>query len=244
VYLSYYGTRVETCPAAGRGILRERYGIAGHQKIVGNASFIYAPKWYLGQRRGLKAHEDLIDALGIVIRQRSDVVGMLIGGSFMKSLWYEESLRKRARAVGGDRIVMTGYMPVEKIRQAWPEFDLAVHVPTSENCGGVMEPMLAGVPIIASRVGGLPELVIDGVTGTTVPPKNPAELARQILLSLTAKDRGRQFAAKGQNLVARTFAVERTAREVFDIYSHALRLRTERPVEFDPENAIAAASAA
>jgi hypothetical protein len=50
-------------------------------KIVGNANFMYPPKWYLGQRIGLKAHEDVIDALGLVTKQRSDVLGVLIGGT-------------------------------------------------------------------------------------------------------------------------------------------------------------------
>jgi glycosyltransferase involved in cell wall biosynthesis len=243
LYLSYYGTSVHP-PSNKAGLLRKRYGIEKHRKIVGNANFIYPPKWYLGQRRGLKAHEDVIDALGMVLRRRSDVTGILIGGSFLKGSWYEKSLRKRAQAAGGDRIIMTGYMPAGEVRQVWPEFDVAVHVPTSENCGGVVEPMLAGVPVIASRVGGLPELVIDGLTGTTVPPRQPAELARQILCALGSGERCAALAGNGRDLVARTFSVERTSAEVLDIYSHVLKLRDERPVSFDPASVLVNAAAA
>lgn len=243
LYLSYYGTRTHP-PCDKAGLLRKRYGIDKHRKIVGNANFIYPPKWYLGQSRGLKAHEDVIDALGMVLRQRSDVTGILIGGSFLKSSWYEKSLRKRAQAAGGDRIIMTGYMPAGEVRQVWPEFDVAVHVPTSENCGGVVEPMLAGVPVIASRVGGLPELVIDGLTGTTVPPRQPAELARQILCSLRSRERCAALAGNGRHLVARTFSVERTSAEVLEIYLHVLKLRAERPVPFDTASVLVNAAAA
>src|ERR1035437_450540 len=168
LYLSYYGFRIGTCPTARTGLLRKRFGIADHMKVVGNANFIYPPKWYLGQRIGLKAHEDVIDALGLVVRQRPDVMGVLIGGTFTGSQWYERRLQARASAVGGGRILMTGYVPPEEVRRVWPDFDVAVHVPTSENCGGVVEPLLATVPTIAGRVGGLPDVVIDGLPGTLV----------------------------------------------------------------------------
>ena len=50
-------------------------------------------------------------------------------------------------------------------------------MPISENCGGVIELLAAGVPTVASRVGGLPEVVHDGVTGWTVPWRSPGAAA-------------------------------------------------------------------
>jgi glycosyltransferase involved in cell wall biosynthesis len=234
LYLSYYGIPCGACPTVRTGVLRRRYGIADHMKIVGNANFIYPPKWYLGHRIGLKAHEDVIDALGLVIEQRPDVVGVLIGGAAPKSAWYEQRLRERARAVGGDRIVMTGYLPVEEIRQMWPDFDIAVHVPISENCGGVGEPMLAGVPTIAGRVGGLPEVVIDGVTGTLVPTRQPEELARAILRVLSSPGHYLELAKNARALLLRMISTERTAKEILDIYTHVLKLGEKAPRRFDP----------
>jgi glycosyltransferase involved in cell wall biosynthesis len=233
LYLSYYGTRTRACPMARAGLLRKRYGIADHMKIVGNANFIYPPKWYLGQRVGLKAHEDVIDALGLVVRQRPDVMGVLIGGTFTGSQSYERRLQARASAVGSGRILMTGYVPLEEIRRMWPDFDVAVHVPTSENCGGVIEPMLAGVPTIAGRVGGLPEVVIDGLTGKLVGIRDPHELARAVLNVLDDQEHYRGLARVGRNLVGTMFGVQRTAREVFEIYGHILDTSYPQPPEFD-----------
>jgi glycosyltransferase involved in cell wall biosynthesis len=220
-------------PTARTGLLRRRYGIADHMKVVGNANFIYPPKWYLGQRIGPKAHEDVIDALGLIIRHRSDVIGVLIGGTFAGSRRYEGSLRSRANAAGGGRIIMTGYLPSEEIRRMWPDFDVAVHVPTSENCGGVGEPLLAAVPTIAARVGGLPEVVVDGITGKVVGIHDPQELAQAVLSILENQEHYCGLARVGRELVRTMFDVQRTAREVYGIYRHILDVRYPRPTEFD-----------
>jgi glycosyltransferase involved in cell wall biosynthesis len=233
LYLSYYGIPAGACSTERTGLLRKRYGIADHMKIVGNANFIYPPKWYLAQRIGLKAHEDVIDALGLVIQQRSDVIGVLIGGSPPGSAWYERSLQERARAAGGGRILMTGYLPVEEIRQMWPDFDVAVHVPISENCGGVGEPMLAGVPTIAGRVGGLPEIVIEGRTGTLVRIRHPEELAGAVLRVLGSPEHYLELANHGRALLQRLLSTERIAKEVFEIYGYILGLREYPPSQFD-----------
>jgi glycosyltransferase involved in cell wall biosynthesis len=115
----------------------------------------------------------------------------------------------------------------------WPDFDVAVHVPTSENCGGVIEPMLAGVPTIAGRVGGLPEVVIDGLTGKLVGIRDPHELARAVLNVLDDQEHYRGLARVGRNLVGTMFGVQRTAREVFEIYGHILDTSYPQPPEFD-----------
>lgn len=233
LYLSYYGMPVISHPTSREGILRRRYGIADSTKIVGNANFIYPPKRYLGQRIGLKAHEDVIDALGIVFRERPDVMGVLIGGTFLGSTRYERRLQARAREVGNGRILMTGYIPSGEVRRMWPDFDVAVHVPISENCGGVVEPLLATVPTIAGRVGGLPEVVMDGITGRLVPIRSSRRLAEVVLDVLGNEDHHRDLAQVGCTLVRTMFDIRRTAREIFDIYHHVLGSAHSRPDEFD-----------
>jgi len=233
VYLSYYGIPAGVCRPARSGRLRKRYGIADRTKIVGNANFMYAPKYHLGQWIGVKAHEDAIDALAMVVRQRSDAMGVLIGGAVGQSSAYERRLRERARRAAGDRILMTGYLPMEEVRQMWPDFDVAVHVPISENCGGVGEPMLAGVPVIAGRVGGLPEIVIEGLTGTLVPVRRPAELAAAALRVLDAPDRYRRLAENGRALVQRLTDTNRIAGEIVGIYRHVLGMSPLAPEAFD-----------
>lgn len=233
LYLSYYGTRIRAAMGERKGLLRQRYGIAPGMKIVGNANFIYPPKWYVGQRIGLKAHEDVIDALGLVVRRRPDVMGILIGGTFTDTQWYERRLQARAADVGAGRILMTGYLPQEDIVEMWADFDVAVHVPISENCGGVVEPLAAAVPTIAGNVGGLPEVVIDGRTGRLVGVRDPGKLAETLLEVLDDEPHYRKLALAGRELVGTMFEVQRTAREVFDIYGNILDPRYPRLPSFD-----------
>jgi glycosyltransferase involved in cell wall biosynthesis len=115
--------------------------------------------------------------------------------------------------------------------------DCAVHVPLSENCGGVIEPVCAGVPTVASRVGGLPEVVIDGLTGTLVPPRSPAQLAEATLNVLDDPQRFGEDAQNGRQLASTMFDVRRTAREIHAIYKYLLEPNAGLPLPFDSRTA-------
>jgi glycosyltransferase involved in cell wall biosynthesis len=221
-YLSYYGWNMNLSNVDRTNILRQQLGIAPDQLVVGNVSWLYPPKRYLGHSVGLKCHEDMIDALALVTRKRKDVVGVLIGGPYRGASWYEQKLRNRANKAAPDRIRMTGHLPSSMIRDCWPDFDCAIHVPLSENCGGVMEPLLATVPTIASNVGGLPEVVLNGVTGKIVPPRRPDVLANAILEVLENLKLFQQMARAGRERVLEMFDVGNTAREVHAIYGRIL----------------------
>ena len=241
VFLSYYPIEQERGIAA-RGGLRARLGIPHDALVVGNINMFYKPKWYLGQRIGLKAHEDVLEALHIVTTQRANVYGVLAGGPWGNANPYFERLRERAAKLAPGRILLPGPLSPGDVLTAWKEFDCAVHVPLSENCGGVVEPLLAGIPVIAGRVGGLPEVVIDGVTGVTVPIRNPRALAAAILEVLDRPAIHRARAALGSELVSRMFSVRRTAAEVKHIYEHVLGV-TAGPAQFDSEDVLRAEAA-
>jgi glycosyltransferase involved in cell wall biosynthesis len=232
VFLSYYGFRPAGFGQARSNLLRRRLGIPPDAFVFGNISFIYAPKYYLGQRVGLKRHEDLIAALAIVRRKRSDVIGVLAGGPWGRASRYQGRLRRLAETAGKGHILMPGHLPFSEVQEFWPDFDCAIHVPMSENCGGVVEPLLAGVPTIAGDVGGLPEVVIDGITGLLVPIGNPEALSGAMLKVLADPERYRAMARLGGQLVKEIFDVRRTAREVYEVYRHIL-YGAKPPAEFD-----------
>lgn len=232
LFLSYYGLNLDRWTNERTNFLRRRLGLPNGAWIVGNISYIYKPKYHLAQFAGLKRHEDLISGIAQVTRRRPNVYGVLIGSTWGGGDRYERKLRRMARDLGQGRILMPGFMDAENVRLAWPDFDCAAHVPISENCGGVVEPLRCSVPTIASRVGGLPEVVIDGITGITTAAFQPHALAEAIEYVLDHGEESRRMARTGSALVAQMFDVRRTAAEVYAIYYHLL-FGDPRPPDFD-----------
>src|SRR5262249_38225509 len=150
VFLSYYGTDVDPLRLGARGAFRREIRLEPDAPVVGLVAWMYAPKRFLGQTRGLKGHEDFIDAIRIVAGRLPAVRAGIVGGPWNGATAYERRLRTRARTVCGDRIVFTGQRT--DIPAVYAGLDVAVHPSLSENCGGAVESLAAGVPTIATAV--------------------------------------------------------------------------------------------
>jgi len=123
---------------------------------------------------------------------------------------------------GGARILFTGERA--DARHLLPAFDVAV-VPSIEREGfglAALEAMDAGVPVVASRVGGLPEVVQDGRTGLLVPPGDPAALAAAIARLLARPQERGELGAEGRRRVESRFRAAPMARRIEEVYEEAL----------------------
>jgi glycosyltransferase involved in cell wall biosynthesis len=238
VFLSYYGFPLHRVESARTGKLRDMLEIKPGAFVVGNINNIYPPKYLGGQTTGSKGHEHVIDALACVCRARPDVTGVLVGGQWGGGSAYRARLLRRAREQAGGRIRFVERVGFESVNRLWADYDCAVHLPISENCGGVVEPLAAGVPTVASHTGGLPEVIIDGVTGWLVPPRSPEAAAERILHVLDNHDQARRQARVGRALVMEMFDIDRTAGEVAQIYGHVLGVRNEALPDFDSMRAV------
>jgi len=87
----------------------------------------------------------------------------------------------------------------------------------------ILEYMAAGLPTIASRVGGNAELIEDGVTGLLVPSEDSAALSDALLALLRDPGLARRMAQNGHEFTIRNFSFERLVREVDELYSELLR---------------------
>jgi glycosyltransferase involved in cell wall biosynthesis len=99
----------------------------------------------------------------------------------------EERLARALRQAGGSSVKLLGRVPFQEMRALYAAADLTVMPSTwYENSPMVIyESMLAGTPVLGSDIGGIPELIKDGVTGYTFPPGNAAAFTAQVVRHLS-----------------------------------------------------------
>ncbi len=122
-----------------------------------------------------KGHDVLIDAAPEVLRRHPDVAFEFVGGGAAR-----DALAARARDRGVlDRITFTGHC--QNVAEKLAAADVFVLPSRSEALpNAVLEAMAAGLPVVASAVGGIRELIVHGQTGLLLPPDRPDALACQI----------------------------------------------------------------
>ena len=86
----------------------------------------------------------------------------------------------------------------------------------------ILEAMAAGLPVVASAVGGVPELVVDGETGVLVPPGDPDALAEALRRLLQDPELRRRLGAGGRERARDEFSLERFRREHLELYERLL----------------------
>lgn len=221
VFLAYYGVpQKNTEQSDGLPILHTEFHIPENKKIIAMVSYFYRPKKLLGQKRGLKGHEDFIDAMKLVMEKHDDVIPIVIGNAWDGAEKYEQEVKRYAKEQLGDRIVFTGYR--SDVYRLYPEIDIVVHPSHSENLGGAAESLMLAVPTISSDVGGFPDIVNPGETGCLVKSKDPSDLAEKIEWALENPDKMKAMAQNGQRLVNELLDLNNTAKVVYSVYKQII----------------------
>jgi glycosyltransferase involved in cell wall biosynthesis len=122
----------------------------------------------------------------------------------------------------------TARLPVDTVRvaghrddvPAWLRRAQVLVLPSLvEGIGGAgLEAMACRLPVVATRVGGLPEAIEDGRTGALVPPGRPAELAAALLTLLADPELARRMGEAGRSRVEARFSAGRTTRRYLAAY--------------------------
>jgi glycosyltransferase involved in cell wall biosynthesis len=121
-----------------------------------------------------------------------------------------------------ERSMVTGLS--DQIPAVMRTLDILVHLPTDEAFGlALMEAAAAGVPVVATRIGGCREVVSDGETGFLVPPENLEEqerVLRQLLCDASLRQR---LGEAGQRLAQDKFSTERQLDDLCALYEEVTR---------------------
>lgn len=137
-----------------------------------------------------------------------------------------DALVQQARALGiADRVTFLGHR--EDVADVLARADIFALPSRSEAFpNSIMEAMAAGLPVVASNVGGIPELVSDQQTGYLVPPGNPDALATALVSLIDHPDRAAAFGQAGRDRINQTYSFDRMVGQFETLYltEHDARL--------------------
>jgi len=218
--LVYYGVDIDQFQAGLTANLHQELSIPPDTQIIGNIAYFYAPKRHLGQKRGLKGHEDLIDAIDIASKTNKQLVGVFVGGPWDGCQSYMNDVIEYAKSKQYGRYFFLGLR--HDVQNLYGDFTLTVHPSHSENVGGAVESLFCQSPTIATNIGGFPDLVIPDKTGWLVPAKNPQALAKTIITALESPLQQQKFAKQGRTLAQKMFDIRHNAADIYNYYQKLL----------------------
>lgn len=177
-----------------------------------------------GELRERKGYADAIQALRLV--PGAELV--VVGGPAKRELKTDPQARAlrsvAVRAGVGDRVRLVGRVPREEMPGWYRGADLITSASWYDSFGiTAVEGMAAGVPVVATEVGGFPDTVVDGLTGRLVPPHQPNALGHAMRSVLADPIRRVEYAAAGLDRVRQVYSWDRVATRVLAEYEQLSR---------------------
>jgi glycosyltransferase involved in cell wall biosynthesis len=195
---------------AARTVLIDTLGIPDASIIVGTVANL----------RPVKGHRHLIEAAAQILQAHPNVHFVFIGEGDLRPV-----LEGQVKDLGIDgHVHFMGHR--EDARFLTAGFDLAVLASLHEGMPNtVLEAMAAGVPVLATAVGGVTEIIVDQDTGFLVPPGNPAAMADRLGSMLVRTDLRAAIGVRGYQFVHATFDINRMVASVQSLYDELLNVR-------------------
>jgi glycosyltransferase involved in cell wall biosynthesis len=205
-----------------RGKFRREMALAEDIKLVGIVGRIFP----------IKNHSLFLESAALISAREPGARFVIVGDGVLRP-----DLQRQARDLGiADRVLFTGW------RRDLPRIyaDLDILVVSSDNEGtpvSAIEAMAAGCPVVATRVGGLPDLIDDRRTGRLVPPRDANALASAVLDLLLDPGAARELGRNAMEVVRKRFTETRLIGDMDHLYSQLLE---EKAIYFPKEKRIEA----
>jgi len=198
--------------------MRESLGIPEGKKVVAAITRVETGK-------GLP---EFIHMAAAVIQRHPDVVFLIVGGEGPEGGTLTCELRDLVHALDLDEhVIFTGWR--DDIPAIMNCVDIFVHCPTTFTEGlarTCLETMAVGIPAVVSENGGMPDAVLDGVTGFVVPQANVQAMAESVLMLLDDDSLCREFGRRARLRVEQLFDAEQNSRQL-----HGQILKCARPAK-------------
>lgn len=167
---------------------------------------------------GQKGVDILLKAIPLIIKEHNIMLNIIGTGS------RANEYKKLAKDLKVDNYVkFLGFVEHKKLPEYYANADLFVFPSRRESFGLVLvEAMAAGLPVVSTRVGAIPEVVKDGETGILVPPNNPQKFAEAVNFLLDHPDKMQIMGMKGKERVKEYFTWDKVAKRVLKYYEEIL----------------------
>ncbi len=199
-------------PGLDKEKIRKEFGIGPKETVVAITSRFNQAK---GHEIFLRAAKTILETPAIKNKPRFLIVGDAV---FSADRWRAAFLKDMARTLGiSDRVIFTGFrgdMP-----DIYAGIDILVLATDAEACGRViLEAMACAKPVVATRSGGSPELIGDGVTGLLFEPGNQGDLAGKLEGLINDAEGAKKMGASGRKLVEEKFSIQKNVVSIENIY--------------------------
>jgi glycosyltransferase-like protein len=211
--ITYNGINAERFSRANGDTIRKKLGLRNSQVIL-----------FIGGLEPRKGLEYLIFAMEQVIKRHPNakLVAIARGGLVERgeSAWFRMLIgRLRLK----EQVKLIEFIEEEEVPQYYAAADVYVMPSRMEGWGiGLMEAMAAGKPVIATRAGGIPELVAHGKNGLLVEPGDISALAEALCQLLDSRKLRKKLGKNGIETVKK-YSWEKTAKKTLGVYNNALR---------------------
>ena len=191
-----------------RNVLKKEWGIKGEAPVIGIVSKLWEGK----------GHATLIHAFEGLKQEIPEAVLVIVGEGPLR-----EKLSDLACGLGlKDSVLFTGFQM--DVRRIMATFDVAVLPSFFEGMGRVLlEAMAMEKPVVASSVGGIPDLVHHGKTGLLVTPGSVSELKSTLLTLIQNPALAREMGREGRKRISEEFSAGRMAQSIERLYRELLQ---------------------
>lgn len=177
----------------------------------------------VGRLSPWKGQHIFIKAASEVLKRFPQCRFQIVGSALFGEDYYETGIRELANRLGiSDSVELLGFRT--DAAQLMANFRILVHASTTGEPFGqvIVEGMAAGKPIVATDGGGVPEIVVDGVTGILVPMGDAGSMARAICRLLEDEQLSHRMGIAGNLRVRERFDIEQTVKKIEKIYDSLL----------------------
>ena len=168
----------------------------------------------------LKGYDDVMKAFPLVLAQVPDAHLLIIGDGILR-----ENLEAEARAGGfADRVHFAGLISPDKVPDYLIQADILWHLSLREGLPrSVVQALACGIPACGYQLDGTPEVILNGVTGCCVPPRQLEVIARETAELLQTPEARTKLGAAGRELVRERFDKDRMAEILLRDYLNVLK---------------------